>query len=393
MEEEKALREKHNLIRSRLGRARSVTIKNHPTGNSVMEAVFSRGDRRLGAVLIQAWNRGARFDSWKDRFDFSRWEESFSAEKIDYRSYLGPLDKAAVLPWDHLETGIKKAFLLSELEKALKEERTASCLDSDCALCRGCDSPLRRPGTPRQAGPASLPKLSLFGTRTDRESRYEVFYAKSGLARFLSHRDLTNHLQRSLRRAGVEVAHSSGFHPKMLVTYAPALPLGMRAREDCFEFRSFYRMEEGALLERLNRSARPGIRFLHVRRVDSSEAPLSERIRGLVYSLDLADGALRAALERRKAALGMGHVDDLDFVRQEMERFLEGHEGGLISVRVECAANRLYLQWPALSRRGLRPQDVVGAVFGLDNASPRLTRERLVFGPSAEVPGGEPRPD
>ena len=393
MEEEATLREKQSLIRSRLGRARSVAIKTHPTGISVLEAVFSRGDRKLGTALIQAWNRGARFDSWKDRFDFSRWQEAFAAEGIDFRSYLGPLDKAVVLPWDHIETGIKKTFLLSELEKALQEKRTASCLVSDCAVCRGCDSPPRRKRTPPRNDPRGFPKPAPIGPRTDREIRYEVFYVKSGPARFLSHRDLTNHLQRSLRRAGVEVAHSSGFHPKMLVSYAPALPLGMSAKEECFEFRSYDRLDEGSLLGKLNGSVRPGIRFLRVRRVNDSEASLADRITGLIYSLDLLDTVLREALERRKVELGKAQVDDFEFVRQEMSRFLEGQAGAPISSRVDREENKLYLEFPALSRRGLRPQDVVSAVFGLDLASPRLTRECLVFRPAGAGPAGKPRSD
>jgi hypothetical protein len=100
--------------------------------------------------------------------------------------------------------------------------------------------------------------------------------------------------------------------------------------------------------------------------------------------LDLSDGVLQAALEARKAALGMGRAGNLDFIQQEMERFLEAQPEAPISFRVEKEENKLYLEFPAFSRRGLRPQDVVGAVFGLDNASPRLTRERLVFRPAAE---------
>src|SRR4030066_1800904 len=96
MEEEQTLGEKQRFIRSRLSRFRSVAIKAHPPGSPVLEAVFSRGDRRLVPALVQAWKRGARFDSWKDRFDFSYWEGAFSAEEIDHRTYLGPLDKDAV---------------------------------------------------------------------------------------------------------------------------------------------------------------------------------------------------------------------------------------------------------------------------------------------------------
>jgi len=378
MEEERALGEKQRFIRSRLSRFRSVAIKAHPTGSSVLEAVFSRGDRRLGPALIQAWKRGARFDSWKDRFDFSRWEEAFSAERMDYRTYLGLLDKDAVLPWDHIETGIKKAFLLSELDKALREERTASCLDSDCGVCRGCDTRLR---SPKAHPPAAQPRAvrpASFGRRTDQALRYEAFYEKSGLARFLSHRDLTNHLQRSLRRAGVEVAHSAGFHPKMLVSYAPALPLGMEAKEECFEFRSFYRFDERALLRRLNRSVRSGIRFLRVRRVGDFEVSLNERIKGTVYSLDLKDAEVCAALEARKSSLGTRQISDIDFIQNEMARLIEGHPGFQGASWVDKSEMKLYLELPHLSRRGLRPQDVVSAVFGLENAAVRLTRERLV---------------
>jgi radical SAM family uncharacterized protein/radical SAM-linked protein len=389
MEEEKTLGEKQRLIRSRLSRFRSIAIKTHPTRSSMLEAVFSRGDRRLGPAVIQAWKRGARFDSWRDRFDFACWAEAFSAQGIDYRTYLGPLEKDAMLPWDHIETGIKKKFLLSELEKAFGEERTASCLDSDCGRCQGCDSSIRPRRTWPSASRPRTPRPASFGRRMDQALRYEAYYEKSGLARFLSHRDLANHLQRSLRRAGVEVAHSAGFHPKMLVSYAPALPLGMEAREDCFEFRSFYRFEEKALLRRLNRSVRSGIRFLRVRRVGDSEASLNERIKSMVYSLDLKDESVCAALAARKTAIGEGEVGDLDFIQNELARLIEAHPGSLDGFWVDGAEMKLYLELPALSRRGLRPQDVVNSVFGLENASARLTRERLVFRPDAVRPSSD----
>ena len=379
MEKEQTLREKQRFVRSRLGRFRSVAIKAHPTGSSVLEAVFSRGDRRLAPALVQAWKRGARFDSWKDRFDFSLWEGAFSAEKIDHRVYLGSLDKSAALPWDHIKTGISKSFLLAELERALREERTASCLDSDCRQCRGCDSLLRPKKTFPPIALSRSAKPGFFGRPSDQVLRYEVFYEKTGDTRFLSHRDLANHLQRTLRRAGVEVAHSAGFHPKMLVSYAPALPLGMEAKEECFEFKSFYRFEEKALLRRLNRSTRPGIRILRVRRVGDSEASLNERIQSMVYSLDLRDQEVCAALTARRASIETPQASDIDFIRDEMAHFIEGNPGCRAAFKVDETGMKLTLELPALSSRGLRAQDMVASVFGLKNASSRLTRERLVF--------------
>jgi radical SAM-linked protein len=344
----------------------------------VLEGVFSRGDRRLGPVLVGAWKRGARYDSWRDRFSFSIWEEALAAEMSDIGAYLGPLNRQAVLPWDHIDTGIKKAFLLAELERAEREERTDSCLASDCRQCEGCDSRLRPKKKHRAAAGEAAPKATSFGKEQAEVQRYEVIYEKSGLARFLSHRDLTNHLQRALRRAGVRVAHSEGFHPKMLVSYGPALPLGMEAKEERFEFKSYFRFQERALLRRLNRSVRMGIRILRVRAVARSEASLGERIQGMVYSLDLRDEAVRSALEKKKTSAGEGTRGDLDFIEKGMTEFLAGHPDSQAVFRLEEMGRRFVLEVPHMSSRGFRPQDIVAEVFGIRNASFRLTRERFI---------------
>jgi radical SAM family uncharacterized protein/radical SAM-linked protein len=393
MEDAAALAEKQRFIRSRLSRFRSVMIKTHPTQSSVLEGIFSRGDRRLGPVLVGAWKRGARFDSWRDRFDFAVWEEALAAEMIDYGAYLGPLDHQAVLPWDHIDAGIKKEFLLAELDKAGREERTASCLVSDCGGCQGCDPRLRP--KKRFPSPAESPSPGLvsFGQKTEKVRRYEVVYEKTGPARFLSHRDLTNHLQRTLRRAGVEVAHSAGFHPKMLVSYGPALPLGMEAKEELFEFKSRFQFPEEALLGRLNNSVRPGIRFLRLRAVAESEASLGERIRGMVYSLDLRDRDVRRELKARKRSAGAEEQGDDEFVRRAMTEFLAGHPDSQADFRLDGEGRRFILELPYESRRGLRPQDIVAEVFGLNNASFRLTREGFVIPGKGEGRPAAPEPD
>ncbi len=387
MEGAAVLGEKQRLIRSRLSRRRSVKIKTHPTRSSVLEAIFSRGDRRLGSVLIRAWQGGARFDSWKDRFDSSIWEDALAAEMEDYGVYLGPLDHGAILPWEHVDTGIKKDFLLAELEKAGREERTASCLASDCRKCRGCDLRLRPQRKFRPPAATATPRPRSFKRRTEKVQRYEVVYEKSGLARFLSHRDLTNHLQRSLRRAGVRVAHSEGFHPKMLVSYGPALPLGMAAKEERFEFKSHFRFSEKVLLRRLNKSVRPGIRFLRLRLVAEGEASLGERIKRMNYSLDLRDRDVLFGLENRKRNAGAEAQSDFDFIRREWAELLARHPESQAVLRLDEAGMRVVIELPHLSRRGLRPQDAVAEIFGLRNASFRLTREGFL---ASEEGGGGP---
>jgi hypothetical protein len=152
----------------------------------------------------------------------------------------------------------------------------------------------------------------------------------------------------------------------------------MEAKEERFEFKSYFRFQERALLRRLNRSVRQGIRFLRVRAVAASESSLGDRIKGMVYSLDLRDCAVRSALEARKKSAGEEARSDLDFIEREMTEFLARHPDSPAIFRLEEGGIRLVLELPHLSRRGLRPQDIVAEVFGIRNASFRIVRERLI---------------
>jgi hypothetical protein len=172
----------------------------------------------------------------------------------------------------------------------------------------------------------------------------------------------------------------------MLVSYAPALPLGMEAKEERFTFKSFCQYDELALLGRLNRSVRSGIRILSVRRIGTTEAALNERITGAVYSLSLDEEEVRAALDARKARLGNRSTSNFDCAREEMARFMREHPEARAAFRLDAAAMKLYLELPAQARRGLRPQDVIASAFGLENATPRLTRERLLVRSEADPP-------
>jgi radical SAM family uncharacterized protein/radical SAM-linked protein len=379
MDAEESLKEKQQFIRSRLRPLRSIKIKDHLTKTSILEGVFSRGDRRLGPVLVRAWRNGARFDSWKDYFNFSFWEEAFAGEHLGYQSYLGSLGTETRLPWDHIDTGIKKAFLLAELEKAIRGEPTPSCLEASCSQCQGCDEKVRPGKKFSQDLQWKAPKVSLFGERAEGMLRYEVMYSKSGWARFLSHLDLANHLQRALRRAGIELAFSQGFHPKMLLSYGPALPLGTEGKAECLEFKSTYRFDEQKFVQRLNRYAGSGIRFFWLRNLTESDPSLSERIRGMIYSVDLRNADVRQALDTRKREKKRAGGGDLEFVQEEMAEFWRQNPEALKSFWVDKKKKQLFLCLPHTSRRGLRSQDILDKVFALPYPTFYLTRERFLF--------------
>ena len=122
------------LLRENM-KARSVTYNWHDADTSLTEAVLSRGDRRLGAMIENIWRHGGFLESWSEGFDLKRWEKAAEEEGIFFPFYANrtrSLDE--VLPWDHLYMGVNKRHYIHEYEQAHK-----GLLSPDCrAQCSGC---------------------------------------------------------------------------------------------------------------------------------------------------------------------------------------------------------------------------------------------------------------
>lgn len=126
--------EKQELLKREL-KHRAIVYNWHQPETSFLEAVFARGDRRLGGVLIRAWQKGCRFDGWAEHFDFNKWMEAFEECKIDPAFYaLRPRDYNEVLPWDHIDVGVSRQFLIREHKRALAGKVTPHCRAA-CANC------------------------------------------------------------------------------------------------------------------------------------------------------------------------------------------------------------------------------------------------------------------
>ena len=104
--------------------------------SGLLEAVLSRGDRRIGQVIYRAWQLGCRFDSWNEHFSFEKWRQAFEETGIDpdfYARRRRELDE--VLPWSHINTGISPEFLEREHQRSLEETTTPDCRTENCNTC------------------------------------------------------------------------------------------------------------------------------------------------------------------------------------------------------------------------------------------------------------------
>ncbi len=123
-----------NLLRSSIT-AKNVTYNWHDAETSLIEAVLSRGDRRVADAIELVWRRGGRLDAWSDYFSVERWMQAFTDTGVDPDFYAlreRPVDE--VLPWDMIDVGVRKALLIKEREKCYRSELSPDCRHQ-CAAC------------------------------------------------------------------------------------------------------------------------------------------------------------------------------------------------------------------------------------------------------------------
>ncbi len=124
----------NNAVKEQLNR-KSIRYNWHEADVAVLEGVFARGDRRVGAVIRRAYEKGAIFDAWSEFFDYGRWTEAFAECGVDPDFYVmreRGLDE--IFPWDFIDAGVKKEFLKREWKRAMEGVVTPNCR----MQCQGC---------------------------------------------------------------------------------------------------------------------------------------------------------------------------------------------------------------------------------------------------------------
>ncbi len=400
---------KQALLRDGVRRVKGLGLKLHDAPTSVLEGILARGDRRLGPVIERAFLGGARFDSWDDHLRLDLWEEALAHFDVDTRPFLGTIAVGARVPWDHLDVGLEDGFLAREYRKALAgrssppcgkvagafihatnaaeaeaEKRRLVCYDCGIACDLGKMKTerlvyLRKLGAherpapppvsvddagmeteaprakPRKARPEALRPARPGGA----PQRFRLRFEKVGPAALLGHLDLARELPRALRRAGMRVRYSEGFHPKPDLSFGPALSLGVASLDEYVDAKLIDPPAVEELVARLGAATSVGLRFVGAKPLTADDPAVSSVVTGARYVIALADDVVRehggrAALEERITAL-LGREEAK--VRRDI-----GGVGKIVDVRRYVLALALGEED---AERELRAAGIVGGVVAL----------------------------
>ena len=281
---------------------------------ALLEAVMSRGDRRISELIYSAFKKGAKFDAWDECLDISLWKEAGKEINLDLDfEATKHREIGSINSWDIIDTGLLNKFLIEEMKKALSVTETSPCTENTCHACGVCfelgvlnlvtedksknnkfvkeidlgdetakrrvgesangrmgESASGRNGEPayRRTGVSAKPKISL---PTKSVQKIEIIHTKSADLRFISHLDVSRLFERAMRRAGIPFSFTEGFNPRPKMQWL--LPLPIYYESDCellhLELADY--VEDPDLQIRLNQQLPPEFQLISAKTVDFNQ--------------------------------------------------------------------------------------------------------------------------
>ena len=283
---------RQGYLRSRL-RNGDIDLQMQRPEISLLEALLSRGDRRVGRLIERAWKLGCRFDGWTEAFSYERWKKAFIESGINPLFYAHRnIAVEETLPWDHIDTGVTKDFLVSELEKSGSLIATPDCRYGDCYNCGVCTEGGRGDLRPFIAEVISMDAAADEHSDKKRSVQPDYFrvrmkYKKEGEIKHISQLEFMSSIFRAINRGGIPIAFSEGFHPHPRLSLGHALPCGMESSAEYLDMVLLSGMRPSRLAGILNDELPEGIRFISAGHLHPGSPSLSSSITGLAYEVDL----------------------------------------------------------------------------------------------------------
>ncbi|MCX5807782.1 MAG: TIGR03936 family radical SAM-associated protein, partial [Proteobacteria bacterium] len=285
MEDKDILKEKMFRIKSVL-RKNPARVKYRDVETSLIEGVISRGDSALMPLFESLADKNARLEAWGEFFKPHLYHDWFAENGMNMQTYLQGRSFDNPLPWDFIDTGIDRNFLMNEFSKAEKGEFTGDCYKG-CEGCgigcdkgrgRGVEGPrvqgistidYRIPNIDSETGHSQFASLNPAEGGTIQNSQSAIFkkitfrYAKYADARYIGHIDTMNILLRAIRSCGIQLKMHGKYHPLPKIALSDALPVGIESTCELVEIETDSDiLHFGMLLKKINLKLPKGIKIL-----------------------------------------------------------------------------------------------------------------------------------
>ncbi|MBN2018125.1 MAG: TIGR03960 family B12-binding radical SAM protein [Candidatus Cloacimonetes bacterium] len=262
---------KISLVKHYFSNRKKISIKYHTLEQSKLEAVIARGDRDISNVIFTAYKDGALFDSWNNSFDYIVWEQAAEKNNVDFNTYRCEIPSNSLLPWDHIDSCIRKDFLIEEFNKSMHYLITEDCRTGVCSQCGVCENMSPTFSTEEREESVSSQNKEINTESDECRIFYKIIYEKGDKLRFISHKELSALIYTILRKSTLPIYYTKGFnrHPK--ISFCPPLSLGMTGKRESITFSMTKKMDEQLIRKKLDVNLPKDFVIKEVITIDSSK--------------------------------------------------------------------------------------------------------------------------
>jgi len=274
---EREVLEKAQRIKFAFQKYKFMKVTYHTIELAFLEAVLARGNLSVGYVIEKAYRKGAKFDGWREYFDYEQWREAAEEVNFNWQQALHGYTLNDPLPWDNINVGVSKEFLWHEYQKAEAITITANCRLGQCVECGvNCLASLHLDEFTHQ-GAESLTKtltIPCFSSsvpdhqegNSNDSSRYlyRIHFSKLNNLKYLSHLDFLRLIHRLLMISGLPILFSEGYSPHPRTAFCPPLASGIEGKNEFFEVWMSKKYENKRIMEQMNRMPMHDLSFHQV---------------------------------------------------------------------------------------------------------------------------------
>ena len=392
-----------------------LSFRKHVSRISHLEGIVSRGDRRVGSIIHAAWKGGARFDGWDDQFNYHLWLQCVEDSGLNPDIFLGTIPVEGKNAWSHIDVGLTDRFLEIEWKKALKNRMAPPCgkvagmivhhtnlealektftIDKKKLVCYHCGVACdlkqmveeRREFLGEMDATDDVPYVAPEILRKDildyRERRghdagfkYRISFAKVGPITFISHLDLQKVMARVFRRASIDTLLSEGYNIRPLLSFGPALALGISSMCEAFDVRVPGEWTDFAeILGKLREHAEPGLLFHKIEPLTNKTPSIQDQATAFTYFLPVRNAeAVDATVTRLNAmerlTISSYSKKEQRDVEKDVRPMILGLEAGMLDLPLDvlniidevspCKMPGIRIKTALTSGSGIRPSELL----------------------------------
>ncbi|HDR05178.1 MAG TPA: TIGR03960 family B12-binding radical SAM protein, partial [Candidatus Marinimicrobia bacterium] len=270
----------------------NVKLKFRSPHHSLIESILARGDEAAGNLIFNAWKLGARFDAWHKQLNHTIWQDAIALSRVDTDRELAERNPDVPLPWEFIDAGLSKKYLLRERNKAYSAAQTHDCRDG-CTACGVCDFENL---TMRIYSQNNVEKSDLqpeiraqekFSSDNSGAFLLRIAFSKGDSLRFVTHHDLYRLLLRAINMLRLPIVWTQGFNRRAKISLGYPVPLGYTAEHEYMDL--LFTAPVPGILPMMNRLLPDGLHLKNAQQIEPSAKSVMESTVMLSYQAHFSE--------------------------------------------------------------------------------------------------------